>query len=218
MAPGTPTASRAGLRWRFVAAALIPAVAGLVSTVPGPQAEAAAGPAGLTAAPACRPLPVTAYVASDSGTVTPIVTRTNTAERPIAANGNPGGIAITPDGKTVYAVGGSGTVTPIATRTNTAGPAISVGLGPENIAITPDGKTAYVTNWGSGTVTPIATRTGTAAAGRGHQTPGHRGEAGVRRVTRVPEYDQRPVSSAAWPVLAGSLPHLLPHAAGLPVT
>jgi hypothetical protein len=67
-------------------------------------------------------------------------------------------------------------------------------------------------------VTPIATRTGTAAAGRGHQTPGHRGEAGVRRVTRVPEYDQRPVSSAAWPVLAGSLPYLLPHAAGLPVT
>jgi DNA-binding beta-propeller fold protein YncE len=64
--------------------------------VPGPQAEAAAGPAGLTAATACRPLPVTAYVASDSGTVTPIATRTNTPGPPITVGGNPFAIVITP--------------------------------------------------------------------------------------------------------------------------
>jgi YVTN family beta-propeller protein len=43
---------------------------------------------------------------------------------------DPGGIAITPDGKTVYVVSmGSNTVTPIATATNAPGEPIKAGIG-----------------------------------------------------------------------------------------
>ena len=80
-----------------------------------------------------------AYVANTgSGTVTPISTRTNTAEPAIPVGQNPVAIAMTPDGRTAYvANASSNTVTPISTRTNTAGPAIPVGDGPDGIAITP---------------------------------------------------------------------------------
>jgi YVTN family beta-propeller protein len=106
----------------------------------------------------------TAYVVSfDSGTVTPIRTRSNTAGPPITVGSSPVVIAITPDGRTAYVANGLyGTVTPIHTRTNTAGPPIHVGQYPFAIAITPDGRTAYVANEDSGTVTPIHTRTNTA--------------------------------------------------------
>ena len=108
--------------------------------------------------------PVTAYVVnSQSNTVTPIQTATDTAGPAIKVGVSPYAIAITPDGKTAY-VGNqdSGTVTPIRTATDTAGPAIAVGRDPVAIAITPDGKTAYVANFHSGTVTPIRTATGVA--------------------------------------------------------
>lgn len=142
MARGTLTAFRAGRRCRFMAAVLIPVAAGLVSTVPGPQAEAAAVPAALTAAPACGALPVTAYVASDSAAVTPIATATDTAGAPIAVGQAPDDIAITPDGRTAYvADNGSAAVTPITTRADTAGPPIAVGANPFAIVITP------VTGW-----------------------------------------------------------------------
>jgi len=107
----------------------------------------------------------------ERGTVTPIVTATNTPGEPIDVGNEPFAIAVRPDGKTVYVTNtwentgrlasGQSTVTPIATATNTPGPPIQVGSGPWAFAITPDGKTAYVINFYSHSVTPIATATNT---------------------------------------------------------
>jgi YVTN family beta-propeller protein len=119
--------------------------------------------------------PVTAYVAGQSGAVTPIRTATNTALAPIRigkgpdAEQNASAIVFLPDGKTAYVLtntlaGGPGTVIPIRTATNTALTPITVGQDPRALAITPDGKTIYVTNYQSGTVTPIRTATNTALA------------------------------------------------------
>ena len=82
---------------------------------------------------------VTAYVVnSDSDTVTPIQTATNTAGTPVTVGPGPVAIAITPDGKTAYVLNShSGTVTPIQTATNTAGTPITVGTYPWAIVITP---------------------------------------------------------------------------------
>ena len=118
--------------------------------------------------------PATAYVAGQSGTVTPIRTATGTALKPIRIGKEYGqissAIVFRPDGKTAYVLsstvlgGGSGTVTPIRTATNTALKPIAVGQDPRALAITPDGTTIYVTNYQSGTVTPIRTATSTALA------------------------------------------------------
>ena len=116
--------------------------------------------------------PATAYVAGQSGRVTPILTATGTALKPIRIGKEYGqissAIVFRPDGKTAYVLsstvlgGGSGTVTPIRTATNTALKPIAVGQDPRALAITPDGTTIYVTNYQSGTVTPIRTATNTA--------------------------------------------------------
>jgi YVTN family beta-propeller protein len=118
--------------------------------------------------------PATAYVAGQSGTVTPILTATGTALKPIRIGKEYGqvssAIVFRPDGKTAYVLsgtvlgGGSGTVTPIRTATSTALKPIAVGQDPRALAITPDGTTIYVTNYQSGTVTPIRTATNTALA------------------------------------------------------
>jgi YVTN family beta-propeller protein len=118
--------------------------------------------------------PATAYVAGQSGTVTPILTATGTALKPIRIGKDYGqissAIVFRPDGKTAYVLsstvlgGGSGTVTPIRTATNTALKPITVGQDPRAFAITPDGTTIYVANYQSGTVTPIRTATNTALA------------------------------------------------------
>src|SRR4029077_7776225 len=118
--------------------------------------------------------PATAYVAGQSGTVTPILTATGTALKPIRIGKEHGqissAIVFRPDGKTAYVLsstvlgGGSGAVTPIRTATNTALKPIAVGQDPRAMAITPDGTTIYVTNYQSGTVTPIRTATDTALA------------------------------------------------------
>ena len=107
----------------------------------------------------------------ERGTVTPIVTATNTPGEPIDVGNEPFAIAITPDGTTAYVANtwentgrpasGQGTVTPIAAATGTPGLPIQVGSGPWAFAITPDGKTAYVINFYSHSVTPIATATNT---------------------------------------------------------
>jgi YVTN family beta-propeller protein len=107
----------------------------------------------------------------ERGTVTPIMTATNTPREPIDVGNEPFAIAVTPDGRTVYVAntwentgrlaGGQSTVTPIATATNTPGPPIPVGSGPWAFAITPDGQAAYVINFYSHSVTPIATATNT---------------------------------------------------------
>ena len=63
----------------------------------------------------------TAYVANfDSGTVTPIRTRTNTPGRR-STSVDPQAPAITPTARPATSRNGSDTVTPIRTRTNTAG-------------------------------------------------------------------------------------------------
>jgi hypothetical protein len=79
---------------------------------------------------------------------------TNTVEQPIAVEGYPTGIAVTPGGNTADVAvdlqkGNSvvrGAVIPIATATNTPGKPIPVVSVPSDLAITPDGKTIFVAN------------------------------------------------------------------------
>src|ERR1019366_9209811 len=148
------TARRAALQWGVVPAMLISLTVPVGSVVFAPQASVGQASMASSSTSLSGPVsPVTAYVVNaGSGTVTPIVTASNTADPPIPVGSGPQVVAITPDGKTAYVVNaplglyGSGTVTPIATATNTAGPPIPVGHGPDDIAITPDGKMAYVVN------------------------------------------------------------------------
>ena len=116
---------------------------GVFSTVHSP----APGPSGHSQGPGGA-VPVTAYVAGQSGTVTPILTATNTALAPIRigkgpnAGQNSSAIVFLPDGKMAYVLtntllGGPGTVTPIRTATNTALAPVKVGRDPVAIAITP---------------------------------------------------------------------------------
>jgi DNA-binding beta-propeller fold protein YncE len=99
------------------------------------------------------------------GTITPISTVTNRAGAAIKADGDPGSMVITPDGKTLYVEDGdTGLVVPVSTATNTLGRPIRVGTGGTSslngLAITPDGKTLWALN-GSGAVIPISTATNT---------------------------------------------------------
>jgi YVTN family beta-propeller protein len=97
----------------------------------------------------------TAYVInygnSSGGTVTPIDLATSTAEKPIDVSGQPGPMAIAPDGKTAYVTTtftnsrtSAQAVQPIDLATNTAGKPINLQAPPQGIVITPDGKTALV--------------------------------------------------------------------------
>lgn len=83
--------------------------------------------------------PVTDYVANQfSGTVSPIAVATDYPGEAIRVGSQPGGVAVTPDGKTVYVTNyGSNTVTPIVVATNSRGAAIPVGRGPTGVAFTP---------------------------------------------------------------------------------
>jgi DNA-binding beta-propeller fold protein YncE len=73
---------------------------------------------------------------SPPGEVTPIVTATNTAGRPITVGCRPQSIAVTPDGKTIYVAASSDTVTPIDTATDHPGTPVQIGQ-PEVITIAP---------------------------------------------------------------------------------
>lgn len=121
-------------------------------------------------ATAIAPDGTTAYVASDTGTITPINLVTGLAETPITiANAFLGAIAITPDGSTAY-VGdlNTGAVIPVNLATKTIGTAISTCTTPHDVAagivISPDGTTAYVACPLGGTVVPINTSTNTAGS------------------------------------------------------
>ncbi len=87
--------------------------------------------------------PVTAYVTTGLGTVTPIRTATNRALTPIKVGRGPSAIAITPDGQTAYVADAafvarrSSSVIPILTATNTPLAPIKVPEDPVAIAITP---------------------------------------------------------------------------------
>lgn len=91
-----------------------------------------------------------------SGSITPIDLATNTPLEAIHINGNPGTIAITPDGKKAYITDDLlNEVVPFDIINNTLGTPISVGPLPYSIAITPNGEKAYVANHMANSVTPI---------------------------------------------------------------
>jgi DNA-binding beta-propeller fold protein YncE len=95
----------------------------------------------------------TVYVGSGLN-ILPISTTANQAGLPIqlpgddVAEGNPGTLAVSPDGTTLYVIvplfPGQGTLIPISTATGTAGAPIMVGLDPERIVLSPNGKYGFV--------------------------------------------------------------------------
>jgi DNA-binding beta-propeller fold protein YncE len=100
------------------------------------------------------------------GVVTPISTASGKAGRAVNADGDPGSMAVTPDGRTLYvADSDTGVVLPISTATDRPGRPIHVEskdagvVNGAGIAISPDGKTLWVlTNSGA---TPVSTASGT---------------------------------------------------------
>jgi YVTN family beta-propeller protein len=119
---------------------------------------------------AITPDGTTAYVASDTGTITPVNLVAGLAETPITIpNSYLGAIAITPNGSTAY-VGDEVTdaVIPINLATETVGTPIPTCTVPDDvpadIVISPDGSTAYVACPLGGTVVPINTSTNTAGS------------------------------------------------------
>ena len=104
-----------------------------------------------------------AYVGNEDGvSVSVIDTQTNqVVGSPIGVEGEPAGIAITPDGKHAYVADfDQESVSVIDTQTNqVVGSPIKVGELPSEIAITPDGRYAYVTNQSSESVSVIDTQT-----------------------------------------------------------
>ena len=119
---------------------------------------------------AITPDGTTAYVANESGAITPINLVTGLAEGPITiANAFLGAIAITPNGSTAY-VGDLNTdaVIPINLATKTIGTPIPTCTTPHDVAagivISPDGSTAFVACPLGATVVPINTSTNTAGS------------------------------------------------------
>jgi YVTN family beta-propeller protein len=72
--------------------------------------------------------------------------------------GEPGGIAITPNGQTAYVAGpssGGDSITPVNLATDAVGTPIVVGDDVSSLAITPDGSTAYAVSGDNDTVVPV---------------------------------------------------------------
>lgn len=109
----------------------------------------------------------TAYVVSaDSGTVTPIRTATNTAEKPIPlklTDFGPLAPVMSPDGKHIYLFDTSAwTLTTVSTGSNTADKPIQMQFGVTSAVITPDGGTIYGIELDNNAVVPIDPDTGDA--------------------------------------------------------
>lgn len=157
------TAISARKTGRLVSVAALTVLA-LITAISNPPANAATNATHLQRS--AQSAPRIAYVVNFlDNTVTPINTRTNTAQPPIKVGKGPNDVAITPNGAKLFVTDSAGNaVTPIRTATNTAGPRIKVGKYPTSVAITPDGKTAYVANAESNTVTPIHVATNHAGA------------------------------------------------------
>ncbi|MEV0946128.1 YncE family protein [Rhodococcus sp. NPDC049939] len=120
--------------------------------------------------------------ADDSGRVSVIDTATNSVTNTIEVDGDPYGVAITPDGTHAYITTVNG-VSVIDTRTNTVTDTVWVGFDGD-VAITPDGTQAYVTQgWGINTVSVIDTSTNTVtdtvAVGPWFEAVSVRGTSGV---------------------------------------
>lgn len=102
------------------------------------------------------------HSAGFSGSVTPIVTATNTALTPVKVGNISVGMVMAPTGKTLYTLAtGDNTVVPLRTAPLTALKPIRVGIRPVSIAMTPDGRYLYVVNGAWGTVSVIKTATNT---------------------------------------------------------
>ena len=118
-----------------------------------------------------------AYVGDEDGvSVSVIDAQTNQVVRSsIGVEGEPAGIAITPDGKHAYVADfDQESVSVIDTQTNqVVGSPIKVGELRAEIAVTPDGRYAYVTNQSSETVSVIDTQTNPVV---GPPDPGRRAE------------------------------------------
>jgi YVTN family beta-propeller protein len=125
--------------WPVLLAPLAAVAAAVIIVGPG-AAAGAAQTRGMTAR-ANLARQAIAYVTAGGphyGTVTPILTATNTTLKPVKVGQNPSEIAVTPNGKTVYVSNTNlGTVTPIRTATNKALRPIKAGTLPEAIAIAP---------------------------------------------------------------------------------
>jgi YVTN family beta-propeller protein len=105
-----------------------------------------------------------AYVTGSSGSsgyAAPVELSTGAVgtQVPIATEGSPSDVAITPDGKTAYVAGG-GDLVPIDVATNTAGTPIEVGFCPNGVAVKPDGSRVYVTDLCDSTVSVVDVATG----------------------------------------------------------
>ena len=166
---------------------------GVVSTVHSPAPAASGHGPGAGSAH-----PVTAYVAGQSGMVTPILTASNTALAPIRIGKGPWcradavAIAFLPDGKTAYVLtntllGGPGTVTPIRTATNTALKPIKSGTSPVPSRSPRTGRPSTSPTSARGTVTPIRTATNTALQHRSRSD-------GARVPSRSPRTGRPPTS------------------------
>src|SRR5215469_16572993 len=82
-------------------------------------------------------------------TVSNMVTKTITNTSTNTYFNDPGGVAVTPDGRTVYVTNSdflvpAGTVSVIDTATNTVTATIAVGSGPNGVAVSPDSSKVYV--------------------------------------------------------------------------
>jgi YVTN family beta-propeller protein len=106
-------------------------------------------------------LEFTNFNAPGSGTVSVIDTSNNALTATVPVGLNPGGLAVTPDGKQVYITnGGTNTISVLDTFSNAVVTAFAVGNYPYNIAFTPDGKRAYVPHTdNTGTLSVIDTTT-----------------------------------------------------------
>ncbi len=146
-----------------------------VSITPGPtltgfQIIVNGGSTGTFGCTTPTPAPVIAFAAGSNGPyafvtgpgpnlIAPIDLATGTEGTPFNFNvGEPGGIAITPNGQTAYVAGpstGGDSITPVNTTTDAVGTPIVVGDGVSSLAITPDGSTAYAVSSDNDTVVPV---------------------------------------------------------------
>lgn len=108
--------------------------------------------------PAAQPTgPGTLYVVNEaSGNISVIDTAVNKVADTITVEGNPKGIALSPDGKILYVtLGDQNSVAVVDAGSNQVVASIPVGTDPQAIAVSRDGKRGYVTNYESSDVTVL---------------------------------------------------------------
>jgi len=101
---------------------------------------------------AVNPAGTLVYVAnggpSGSDNLSVLNATTNTVTATIVLDGNPAGVAVSPDGSKVYVSNGNN-VSVIDTATNLVTANIPMGIGPGDLVVSPDGSKIYVTDYNS---------------------------------------------------------------------